>query len=475
MTFVLGFIYFVACGWLTLLMPPHAPYWKLLLMHMALTPPPIIYTVMVLVLSDDTCFSQDSNQLGVANTIACIVVLSLSIVAAPLSHPFALGLRAIFAARVIEIEGDLPARLRDGTIRLVDIAWLLNLPPGHGILRRQELSESAFVPVERAVHMLQQGKVAALSYRWLSRGHPDPNIFHLRALQAVLSKWPGSSMLPAGLLWDFASLPQKDADGYRSDEDERVFKSGLRCMASVYASPRVLVLQHRMLPEGAKDGDGMDLVPYGGVDAPPLPERSTAPGTRSGWCTFEEAVASLATAEGGRLYEIGVGWRAVRADTRCSPAAMRTIFEDPATYFFGSADRTSVGDMYAHLHEKMVAYDNQHGRGFHQVAEEVMTMEGPKYGCSRIKIFVLLPMSVLSLGLALAVSLQIYQILIVFGGIALTPFAIMCIPSPSVQLHLRAIARGVPRHMRTHGMRCSLWAPPLWQRSMRDHDLAARP
>ena len=69
--------------------------------------------------------------------------------------------------------------------------------------------------------------IAVLSYGWASRGHPDPTGEQLRrlqpALEAMLCGW--SSDDPAyhaetwGVVWDFASLPQRGyTTGYVADE-----------------------------------------------------------------------------------------------------------------------------------------------------------------------------------------------------------------------------------------------------------------
>ena len=113
----------------------------------------------------------------------------------------------------------------------------------------------------------------------------------MRALQSFLE----SSSLPCtALVIDFASLPQHNpsffeakADGVSEDEADRlaktafgrtpdeqaIFKAGLARMSSIYASPRVAVLQHKALPD-----DGKERRPY----------------ESSGWCIFEQAAAHSA-------------------------------------------------------------------------------------------------------------------------------------------------------------------------------------
>ena len=50
--------------------------------------------------------------------------------------------------------------------------------------------------------------------------------------------------------WDFCALPQHDpvSGAKRSEAENGVFKAGLAVMSNAYASPRVLVLQHRRIP-----------------------------------------------------------------------------------------------------------------------------------------------------------------------------------------------------------------------------------
>ena len=54
----------------------------------------------------------------------------------------------------------------------------------------------------------------------------------------------------SALMWDFCAIPQHDPiTGAKRSEDETVrFKAGLGVMSNAYASPRVLVLQHRRIP-----------------------------------------------------------------------------------------------------------------------------------------------------------------------------------------------------------------------------------
>lgn len=203
------------------------------------------------------------------------------------------------------VEGALEERLKDGSVRLLDVAWLLSRPTDYVLQSRQALPADAFVSCDQAVYFLRTGRVAALSYKWLSRESPDLLSrdssaddtaavgFHFEAVRRFLNlqrvkrqAWtplllPGRGPI-AALMWDFASLYQSVTGeeryhGRNSGDEYDMFKQGLAVMANLYASPRVLVLQHKRLP-----ADGIIRVPY----------------ESSGWCQFESEVASLMTVGG---------------------------------------------------------------------------------------------------------------------------------------------------------------------------------
>jgi hypothetical protein len=149
------------------------------------------------------------------------------------------------------------------------------------LLAWQDLPEEAFLTPEVAVQAVKDGATAALSYRWLTREHPDPNGFHLVALRKALSSrllvgprvTKGESSTIKALFMDFLSCPQKDSQGQRTASEKDVFDSCLDVMGSLYASPRTLVVQHKRLPAGFD---------------PTSPTYD-----QSGWCNFEQAVAWL--------------------------------------------------------------------------------------------------------------------------------------------------------------------------------------
>ena len=230
-------------------------------------------------------------------------------------------------------------RLNEGSIRWLSVKWLLDRPADFVLPRRQELERDtgALIAGEAAVSLLRSKRVAALSYRWLSAQHPDPNGFHTTEIVRFLrSLSPGEQ--PEGLFWDFASLHQKDESGARTDAETDAFKSALSVMSDVYATPDTTVLQQKQLP----------------ADFPShLPSYD-----RSGWCTMEQATASLATEEGGSLSKIGHGHVQLSANDRRRPEQMAHLFADEdRTVFVGKGDREAVAKMYAQLYRRVVKHE----------------------------------------------------------------------------------------------------------------------
>jgi len=265
---------------------------------------------------------------------------------------------------------------------------------------------------------------------------------------------------PLGLVWDWASLPQKDpSTGERTPEEATTFQAGLEVMASLYATPRSITLQHKRLPADARDHLGSEMVPYGGLNAPPLAADSTAPARRSGWCTFEESVSSLATSAGGSMYEIGVGWVDLTSGKRPSASEMKSLFDDESTYFFGKADRTSVLRLYIELHQKLAEYDMYMHGGFRHVADRILTCRGPRYTFLRFGLAVAWPALTLSAGIVTAVLQELTGVFMVpVTAIALVPLAAIFLLAPLLNTLLWAWLRGAPR---PHSIHVSICRPPV--------------
>ena len=85
--------------------------------------------------------------------------------------------------------------------------------------RRQEVPDAAFCPASEASELLSRGdrSIAALSHGWLTAEHPDPRGMTLAALKQYLRAPSGGSA--TAVFVDYLSLPQKDVDGQRTDEE----------------------------------------------------------------------------------------------------------------------------------------------------------------------------------------------------------------------------------------------------------------
>ena len=165
------------------------------------------------------------------------------------------------------IDEPVHARLLDGSIRLLRCDWLLatesnahltrNESGAVLVKRRQEMPEAAyFSPVEAAA-LFRRGdrSVLVLSSRWLTGAHPDPLGTTLAALRRYLVN---ERLAAAGLFWDYAALPQRGKDGSpRSPTEQDCFKAGLGVMGSFYASlTGTTVLQLKDVPPRPPAFDG---------------------------------------------------------------------------------------------------------------------------------------------------------------------------------------------------------------------------
>ena len=63
-------------------------------------------------------------------------------------------------AGIEAIEGDLPSRLADGSLRLLRVAWLLEQPEDWVLKRRQDLPDEAFWSPSEAARLLVEEKMA---------------------------------------------------------------------------------------------------------------------------------------------------------------------------------------------------------------------------------------------------------------------------------------------------------------------------
>ena len=212
-------------------------------------------------------------------------------------------------------------------------SWIVKLHKNGGKLaRRQDLPKEAFWThkelrdlvgkIGNHQHLVHGGidwglLFVALSYRWLSQAHPDPDGYHLKRVATAASlylkkddEW-GSPLVALfqeadleeapdfALFWDFGSLVQKGPPTVeggpfveRTPDEVRLFKSGLGALPVWYGHSFSVVWMQTELPEGfaetMKKND------------PPLAETYED----SGWC-FVEASMTGALKMGHRRLDLG--------------------------------------------------------------------------------------------------------------------------------------------------------------------------
>ncbi|EOD29108.1 hypothetical protein EMIHUDRAFT_365906 [Emiliania huxleyi CCMP1516] len=181
--------------------------------------------------------------------------------------------------------------LASGAVALLDAQWIIRHAEAGGVLNnRQALPKEAFLSLADLVEATEWHSwlpVAALSYPWLTKDHPDPRGANLsrvaRALKALLTT---RYILRLGVFWDFGSLHQHPdpAKGVlRTDEQNALFKQGLGYLGTLYSHPQTWVLRLTSFPDGHKAEDQAE-----GTNVAKYFDR--------GWCATENAWASLTKA-----------------------------------------------------------------------------------------------------------------------------------------------------------------------------------
>ena len=188
--------------------------------------------------------------------------------------------------------GDLEPVLASGAVALLDAQWIVSHAEAGGVLNhRQALPKEAFLSLTDLIaatgHSNNWLPVAALSYPWLTKDHPDPigaNLSRVaRALKALLKR---HAIPRLGVFWDFGSLhqhPDPPNGVLRTGEQNALFKQGLGCLGTLYSHPHTWVLRLTSFPNGHKAEDqaeGTNVAAY--VDR--------------GWCATESCWASLTKA-----------------------------------------------------------------------------------------------------------------------------------------------------------------------------------
>ena len=191
--------------------------------------------------------------------------------------------------------GALEPVLASGAVALLDARWIISHAEAGGVLsHRQALPKEAFLSfadLVEATTKYDRLPVAALSYPWLTKDHPDPRGANLtrvaRALKALLTD---PDLVPRlGVFWDFGSLhqhPDPPNGVLRTEEQNALFKEGLGCLGTLYSHQHTFVLRLTSFPDGHKaeeQAEGTNVAKY----------------FDRGWCFTEQSWASLTKA--GRL------------------------------------------------------------------------------------------------------------------------------------------------------------------------------
>ena len=290
------------------------------------------------------------------------------------------------------------ASVESGAIAAVKGTWLVGLHKRGGRLsRRQDLPPEAFWSAGELRRVaLALGDdfgvlFVALSYRWLTKEHPDPDGFHLGIVAAVaelylnlrggewFSRDDGPDRYPSqltaafrkhglglpefALFWDFASLHQPP----RTDAEAKLFPKGLQNSNVWYGHARTVVWMQSELPEG--------FAARMRASEPPLAETYED----SGWCYVEAAISAAIKPGFLRLdlakrteramacaYGPGELWDeaddmlarvcARRRPPPPSPETVRRLLQTEKR-FTNSSDVSKVADLYATFFGKVTNVD----------------------------------------------------------------------------------------------------------------------
>mmetsp|Transcript_31365 Transcript_31365/g.51896 ORF Transcript_31365/g.51896 Transcript_31365/m.51896 type:complete len:568 (+) Transcript_31365:257-1960(+) len=175
---------------------------------------------------------------------------------------------------------------------------------GGRVERRQDMPAAAFwsaAELRRAIIAAgsKWGKLCvALSYRWLSVDHPDPDSFHLQKISFVMTLYlkhlqsifagqkPPTKRprIDCCVFWDFPSLFQSP----RSDVEEKLFRAGLQASNLWYGNSLTVVWIHSSLPHGFQFATGLAQTYHA-----------------SGWC-YVEAAMSATIKQGRTRIDLGL-------------------------------------------------------------------------------------------------------------------------------------------------------------------------
>ncbi|MDC0525770.1 hypothetical protein OAO87_02130, partial [bacterium] len=257
------------------------------------------------------------------------------------------------------------AELGAAPIRLVDARYLIALARDGGRLgRRQDLPESAFVPLE-TLRRLKIGssnslRIIVVSHAWLTPWHPDPHGNNLRLLAIALrmmvdDRHDGADapdeLQTYAVMIDFCSAHQKGKCGEaRTTQEHALFTRALHGMGDWYSHQDTTVIKLTKLPEGYPIG----------FDFPDGMVANTADYAGRGWCFEEASVAGLIKSS-GKVLDLGQYYKASNLEElkleckagRAPPLTPAEFDRQLETKSFTSkkADLAQVQALYLHAYE----------------------------------------------------------------------------------------------------------------------------
>ena len=170
--------------------------------------------------------------------------------------------------------------------------WSLNAPGcrPEPIKRRQALPAEAFISLRQLKEMKHirskfgnSLRILIVSHPWLQPGHCDPFAHNYSIIaQAVvlyLEEYGGNF----GIFLDFMSLHQKDEQGRRTADEQRLFARALDSLPALYSHLHTVVFKVTSLPTG---------YPGGYVFSSGTQPNQACYADR-GWCFFEASVANF--------------------------------------------------------------------------------------------------------------------------------------------------------------------------------------
>ena len=93
-------------------------------------------------------------------------------------------------------------------------------------------------------------QIYALCYCWITADHPDPNLFHLKKVVAILNKDNAEDY--DLVWWDWMAMPQNKPKGRRTAGETEIFKRGLQYVNGVYMHCRVKQIVQADLPSNSE-------------------------------------------------------------------------------------------------------------------------------------------------------------------------------------------------------------------------------